>query len=56
MYWGAFAAALLWMAGYLERQAARAFDTLRPSIDLAPEDAARSAGGWSSFPLALPRS
>ncbi|MCI0582078.1 MAG: hypothetical protein L0227_04145 [Chloroflexi bacterium] len=40
VYWGAFAAALLWMAGYLERQAARAFDTLRPSIDLAPEDAA----------------
>lgn len=39
VYWGAFAAALLWMAGYLERQAARAFETLRPSVALEPEDA-----------------
>jgi hypothetical protein len=39
VYWGAFGAALLWMAGYLERLAARAFETLRPTLAVGPEEA-----------------
>jgi hypothetical protein len=39
VYWGAFGAALLWAAGYLERLAARAFETLRPALAMEPEQA-----------------
>jgi len=39
VYWGAFGAALLWAAGYLERLAARAFETLRPALAVGPEEA-----------------
>ena len=39
VYWGAFGAGLLWAAGYLERAAARAFETIRPALALRPEEA-----------------
>ena len=39
VYWGAFGAGLLWVAGYLERLAARAFETIRPALALGPEEA-----------------